>query len=94
MGDEMRYRLQNIYPTIVIHLAIQSSATMQTAIEFSLRKIIFIHYHYALFHRLILYNYFHFESFKYFMKRKHLYIEIPEMGDEMRYRLQKYFGDK
>lgn len=56
MSDEMRYRLQNIYPTIVIQMAIQSSATMQTAIEISLHKIIFIHYHYALFHRVILYN--------------------------------------
>ena len=45
MGDEMRYRLQNIYPTIVIkmaiQMAIQSSANMHTAIEISLHKMFF-----------------------------------------------------
>ena len=30
---------------------------------------------------------FYFNSFKYFMKRKTPYIEIREMGGEMRYRL-------
>jgi len=46
MGDEMRYRLQNIYPTIAIQmaiqLAIQFSANMQNAIEISLHKMFFI----------------------------------------------------
>ena len=42
MGGEMRYRLQNIYPTIAIQLAVQFSANMQNAIEISLHKMFFI----------------------------------------------------
>ena len=59
MGDETRYRLQN-YTLQWRHIwRYNLRQLLQTAIEISLHKIIFIHYPYASFHRLILYNYFY-----------------------------------